>query len=82
MEKSGAPPPWFAKYAVSLDPPRRCTNCSLHLTRFVNEDRDNARMLVMAQPARAKILGEFLVFCRNRELDTKVLDRELLRVLQ
>ncbi|WZD65943.1 thioredoxin-like protein [Bovine papular stomatitis virus] len=72
---------WYAAYSVTLDPPRRCTRCSLNLTRFVNEDRDNAMMLIASQPNRARILGEFLVFCRNKSMDTKVLDREIRRVL-
>nr|WNT71212.1 MAG: thioredoxin-like protein [Equine parapoxvirus]WNT71239.1 MAG: thioredoxin-like protein [Equine parapoxvirus]WNT71253.1 MAG: thioredoxin-like protein [Equine parapoxvirus]WNT71263.1 MAG: thioredoxin-like protein [Equine parapoxvirus] len=73
---------WFSRYSVKLDPPRRCTACSLHLTRFVNEDPDNARLLVMSQPVRARLLMDFLAFCRNKELDTKVLDLEILRVLR
>ncbi|AIZ77329.1 putative thioredoxin-like protein [Parapoxvirus red deer/HL953] len=73
---------WFARYEVRLDPPRRCTRCSLNLTRFVNEDPDNARLLVLSQPERARVLAQFLEFCRNKDMDTKVLDREILRVLR
>ncbi|WZD65041.1 thioredoxin-like protein [Pseudocowpox virus] len=78
MDRNGA---WFAAYSVELDPPRRCTRCSLNLTRFINEDPDNARMLLLSQPERARVLAAFLQFCRTRTLDTKVLDREILRVL-
>ncbi len=72
---------WFAAYSVELDPPRRCTRCSMNLTRFINEDPENARMLLLSQPGRARALAGFLQFCRTRTLDTKVLDREILRVL-
>ncbi|AWU47136.1 S-S bond formation pathway protein [Sea otter poxvirus] len=72
---------WYTKYTVSLDPPKRCTNCSIILTKFINEDSNNIAMLLKSQPNRLKTLKDFLSFCKNKTINIKILDEEISRVL-
>ncbi|ANS71180.1 s-s bond formation pathway protein [Pteropox virus] len=72
---------WYSSYTVDLDPPKRCSNCSVALTKFLKDDEENIKRLLYAQPNRLKILRSFLEFCRNKTLNYKILDKEVYRVL-
>ncbi|CCD83273.1 redox virion protein [Squirrelpox virus] len=71
----------FDRYEVHLAPPRRCTRCAETLTAFLREDRNHIRMILESQPDKLLVLRRFLSHSRNKELNIKILDEEIARVL-
>ncbi len=72
---------WYSDYTVDLDPPKKCSKCSISLTTFLSEDRENIKMMIVSQPEKLKTLKSFLASSRNKEFSYKVLDDEIRRVL-
>ncbi|AGU99774.1 m91L [Myxoma virus] len=72
---------WYAKYSVTLDPPKKCSKCLANLFDYITEDSNTIKMVLESQPNKLKVLKEFLSAIRNKEFIYKILDEEVRRVL-
>nr|WGO62719.1 A3L protein [Wadden Sea poxvirus] len=73
---------WYSNYNITLDPPRRCSQCSINIMNFFVEDKNNIKMILLSQPNKLNVLNHFLSVTRNKDFLYKILDTEILRVLK
>ncbi|UOX38867.1 virus redox protein [Finch poxvirus] len=68
-------------YKYNIDPPIRCSSCSVNLVELLKADRQLIEFTLCSNDYKKTVLKRFIRFSRNKTLLTKILDPEILKVL-